>query len=146
MLESRIVDGGWCKRSYGHGYNASSGVAVIIGAATQKIIYLSVRNKVCLICNAIEDGRIIMKEHICTKNWKGPSTAMESDIIVQGLNYLEKVHNIRCIKIIGDGDTNLMKKVKEEVSYGKQVKKIECANHAVRRYFRALEKLQKKLW
>lgn len=73
----------------------------------KKIIFLSERNKVCMTCNAIEEGRISSKEHVCSKNWKGPSTAIESDIIVEGMNYLEKVHNIRCIKIIGDGDTNL---------------------------------------
>ncbi|GFY50062.1 uncharacterized protein TNIN_456451 [Trichonephila inaurata madagascariensis] len=68
---SAIVDGGWCKRSYGHGYNASSGVAVIIGMATQKIIFIGIRNKVCLICRAVETGRIPDKNHICYKNWKG---------------------------------------------------------------------------
>ncbi|GFT59608.1 uncharacterized protein NPIL_498051 [Nephila pilipes] len=48
-----IVDGGWCKRSYGHGYNASSGVSVLIGMSTQKIVFIGIRNKVCLICSAI---------------------------------------------------------------------------------------------
>lgn len=138
-----IVDGGWCKRTYGHGYNASSGVAVVIGALTQKILYISVRNKVCLICQAVAENRIPLKEHICSKNWTGPSTAMESDIIIEGLKYLEKVHNIRCTRLIGDGDTNLMKKIKENVSFGGRVLKVECANHAVRRYFRALERIQK---
>lgn len=138
-----IVDGGWCKRSYGHGYNSSSGVAVIIGAVTQKILFISVRNKICLICIAIADGRIPDKKHVCSKNWSGPSTAMESDIIVEGMKYLEENHNIRCTKVIGDGDTNLMSNIQDSVSYGRWVKKIECANHAVRRYFRALEKLQK---
>lgn len=138
-----IVDGGWCKRTFGHGYNASSGVAVIIGALTKKILYISVRNKVCLICRAIEDGRIPAKDHVCSKNWTGPSTAMETDIIVEGLKYLEEVHSIRCTRLIGDGDTNLMKKVQENVSFGGRVLKVECANHAVRRYFRALERIKK---
>ncbi|CAH2017030.1 unnamed protein product [Acanthoscelides obtectus] len=35
-----IVDGGWSKRTYGHGYDASSGVAVIIGAETKKPLFL----------------------------------------------------------------------------------------------------------
>lgn len=138
-----IVDGGWCKRSYGHGYNSSSGVAVIIGAVTQKILFISVRNKICLVCIAIADGRIPDKKHVCLKNWSGPSTAMESDIIVEGLKYLEENFKVRCTKIIGDGDTNLMTNIQDSVSYGGWVLKIECANHAVRRYFRALEKLQK---
>lgn len=74
-----IVDGGWCKRSYGHGYNASSGVAVIIGTVTQKILYINVRNKSCLVCNQnLKNNK--SKPHKCCKNWSGPSTAMESDM------------------------------------------------------------------
>lgn len=138
-----IVDGGWCKRTYGHGYNASSGVAVIIGALTKKIMFISVRNKVCLICKAAKEGRILPKEHTCSKNWTGPSTAMESDIIVEGLKYLEEAHCVRCTRLIGDGDTNLMTQVQQNVSFGGRVLKVECANHAVRRYFRALERIKK---
>lgn len=68
---------------------------------------------------------------------------MESDIIVEGLKYLEEVHCVRCTRLIGDGDTNLMTKVQENVSFGGRIMKIECANHAVRRYFRALERIKK---
>ncbi|XP_035205350.1 LOW QUALITY PROTEIN: uncharacterized protein LOC118180357 [Stegodyphus dumicola] len=137
-----IVDGGWCKRSYGHGYNASSGISVIIGMVTQKILFVGIRNKVCLICSAIEDGKMPNKVHLCWRNWNGPSTGMESSAIVEGLNYLQCVHKIRCTRLVGDGDANTMAKVKESVSYGGRVIKVECANHAVRRYRRALEKLQ----
>ncbi|GFR28751.1 uncharacterized protein TNCT_119551 [Trichonephila clavata] len=52
-----IVDGGWCKRSYGHGYYASSEVSVLIGMSTQKIVFIGVRKKVCLICCAIANGK-----------------------------------------------------------------------------------------
>lgn len=136
-----IVDGGWCKRSYGHGYNASSGVAVIIGAATQKVVFVGVRNKLCLLCNAIADGKMMAKKHVCFRNWSGASTAMEPDIIVEGINYLEKVHNVHCTKLVGDGDSSTMSAVREKVSFGRTIRKIECANHAVRRYSRALNKL-----
>ena len=33
-----IVDGGWSKRSHKHSYNAKSGVAIIIGQATCKLL------------------------------------------------------------------------------------------------------------
>ncbi|GBO24681.1 hypothetical protein AVEN_149729-1 [Araneus ventricosus] len=89
-----VVDGGWCKRSYGHGYNASSGVAFIIGLATQKIIFIDIRNKVCLTCHAIETGRISSKTHVCHKNWDASSTSMESNIIVEGMKYLESILTI----------------------------------------------------
>ncbi|GFQ67039.1 yqaJ domain-containing protein [Trichonephila clavata] len=137
-----IVDGGWCKRSYGHGYNASSGVSVLIGMSTQKIVFIGVRNKVCLICCAVANGRMEKKDHLCWKNWKGPSTAMESDCIVEGLLYLETVHHIRCTRLVGDGDSNTIAKCREKISYGGRILKVECANHAVRRYGRAIQKLQ----
>ncbi len=40
-----ITDGGWSKRSHKHSYNAKSGVAIIIGQETGKILFLGVRNK-----------------------------------------------------------------------------------------------------
>ncbi len=45
-----IVDGGWSKRSHKHSYNAKSGVAIIIGKATGKLLYIGVRNKYCHAC------------------------------------------------------------------------------------------------
>ncbi|GFR05058.1 uncharacterized protein TNCT_591911 [Trichonephila clavata] len=138
-----VVDGGWCKRSYGHGYNASSGVAVIIGMATKKIIFIGIRNKICLICQAIEASRIPDKNHICYKNWNGSSTGMESDIIVEGVQFLETVHHIRCTRIVADGDSNIISSIQEKISYGGRVLKVECANHAVTRFGRALDKLQR---
>ena len=68
---------------------------------------------------------------------------MESDSIVEGLHYLESVHQVRCTRLVGDGDSNTMSKIQESISYGGRVLKVECANHAVRRYSRALERLQK---
>ena len=45
-----IVDGGWSKRSHKHSYNAKSGVAIIIGKKTGKLLYIEVRNKYCTMC------------------------------------------------------------------------------------------------
>ena len=45
-----IVDGGWSKRTPKHSCNAKSGVAIIIGKATGKILYIGVHNKFCSIC------------------------------------------------------------------------------------------------
>ena len=38
-----IVDGGWSKRSHKHSYNANSGVGVIFGAATKKLLDMGVK-------------------------------------------------------------------------------------------------------
>ena len=45
-----VVDGGWSKRSHEHSYNAKSGVAVIIGQETGKLVHIGVRNKYCTAC------------------------------------------------------------------------------------------------
>jgi len=45
-----IVDGGWCKRVHRHSYNALSGVGVIFGKETKKLLFIGVRNKFCSVC------------------------------------------------------------------------------------------------
>ena len=57
------VDGGWSKRSHKHSYNAKSGVAVIIGNTTRKLLYLGVRNKYCSICAVALNKGIEPKKH-----------------------------------------------------------------------------------
>jgi len=44
---SVIVDGGWSKCTHKHSYNALSGVGVIIGKHTGKLLCIGVRNKYC---------------------------------------------------------------------------------------------------
>ena len=46
-----VVDGRWPKRSHKHTYNAKSGVAVIFGQRTKKLLFIGVRNKYCAICS-----------------------------------------------------------------------------------------------
>jgi hypothetical protein len=45
-----IADGAWAKRSYKTNYNSASGVVVIIGYRTRKVLFLGVRNKYCSFC------------------------------------------------------------------------------------------------
>ena len=45
-----IVDGGWCKRTHKHSYNAKSGVGIITGRETVKLLYMEVRNTYCSTC------------------------------------------------------------------------------------------------
>ena len=35
-----VVDGGWSKQSHKHSYNAKSGVALIFGQCTKKLLFL----------------------------------------------------------------------------------------------------------
>jgi hypothetical protein len=123
------VDCGWCKRSYGHSYTANCGVGVIIGVRTGRIIYAGTRCSTCLICD--KHARSMSKgpvpPHKCPKNWSGPATAMETDIIRQG--FLEsRAHGLVYTKFIGDGDSSVHAAV-ENIYPGIKVKKIECKNH-----------------
>ena len=134
-----IVDGGWSKRSHKHSYNAKSGVAIIIGKETGKILYLDVRNKYCSICQKAGDSTV--PQHTCFHNWDESSSALETDIILKGFLQSEEQHGLRYTQFIGDGDSSVYPALVSGVPYGTFIKKLECANHAVKCYRTALENL-----
>lgn len=138
-----VVDGGWSKRSHKHSYNAKSGVAVIFGSHTKKLLFIGVRNKFCAVCAVAANKCIDAPQHTCYRNWSGSSAAMESDIIAEGFNLSEKMYGIRYMSVIGDGDSSVMATIRQRVPYGIFVKKIECANHACKAYRSRLEELAK---
>jgi len=59
-----------------------------------------VRNKYCCICDIAEEKGIVI-EHLCFKNWNGPSTVMEADIFVDGFKQSLLMHGIVYSKLIG---------------------------------------------
>ena len=133
-----IVDGGWSKRSHKHSYNANSGVGIIIGKETGKLLYLGVRNKYCHACAK----NIPREKHTCYKNWTASSSEMETDIILEGFMEAERVHGVRYTKFVGDGDSSVYPTLLQNVpEWGHAIKKLECANHACKCYRGALEKL-----
>lgn len=140
---SVFVDGGWSHRSYGHNYNAASGVAVIIGKLSKKILYLGIRNKYCSICARAANKNIPCKEHNCYKNWSGSSGAMESDILVEGFRSSIAAHKLKYTTVIGDGDSSVYMKLKQNVEYGHQLSKVECKNHAIKCYGKSLYNMKK---
>lgn len=98
---------------------------------------MGVRNKYCSVCQKSEINKKDCPPHQCFKNWNGTSTAMEADIIVQGFRQSVSVHNLIYDKLIGDGDSSVMKKLtlaKPYANYNVYVKKIECMNHILRNY------------
>ncbi len=133
-----VVDGGWSKRSHKHSYNAKSGVAIIIGKETGKLLYIGVRNKYCRAC-----AKNVPKEkHQCFKNWEKSSSEMESDIILDGFLEAEHVHGVRYIRFVGDGDSSVHTTLLQSVpGWGFAIRKLECANHACKCYRGALEKI-----
>ena len=72
-----------------HSYNANSGVGVIFGAATKKLLYIGIRNKYCAVCSIAQKCSSSPPDHMCFKNWSGSSTAMEADIIAAGFRQSE---------------------------------------------------------
>ena len=140
---SVVADGGWSKRSHKHSYNAKSGVGVIFGLATKKLLFLGIRNKYCSVCAIAEHKAESSPKHICYRNWSGSSCAMESDIVVEGFRLSERTHGVRYMKLVGDGDSSVTSTIREAVPYGVYVEKIECANHAVKCYRSRLEQLVK---
>ena len=131
-----VVDEGWSKLSHRHSYNAKSGVGVIIGLQTHKLLYIGVRNKECTACKR---G---IEEHVCFKNWGESSSAMETDIILEGFKRTERDHGVRYIRFVGDGDSSVFPTLIAEVpGWGRAIQKVECANHACKCYRANLEKL-----
>ncbi|XP_042913216.1 uncharacterized protein, partial [Parasteatoda tepidariorum] len=135
-----IVDGTWGKRSYRTNYSSLSGAAAIIGYHTEKVLYLGLRNKYCSMCARGKEN----KQHACSKNWSGPSSAMESDIIVNGFLNSMDMYGVKYSKMIGDGDSNVHKKILDSLPYGNfMVEKIECKNHLIRNVCSKLTELSK---
>lgn len=135
-----ILDGGWSKRSHKHSYNAKSGVAIIIGTETGKLLYLGVRNKYCQSCAR----KIPQESHDCYLNWSASSSEMETDIILEGFLEAERVHGVRYNKFVGDGDSSVHPTLIQNVpGWGYIISKLECANHACKCYRGALEQLVK---
>lgn len=63
-------------------------------------------------------------------------TRMELDIIVEGFRQSMSMHNVIFNKLIGNGDSSVMKKLSLVKPYGPGmfIKKIECVNHILRNY------------
>ncbi|KAL4143896.1 hypothetical protein QTP88_006150 [Uroleucon formosanum] len=80
-LVTVVADGDLSKRSYKTNYNASSGVASIIGYRMKKCLFMSVRNKYCVICERALNTKQIVREHKCYKNWTSTSTSTEANTI-----------------------------------------------------------------
>lgn len=57
---------------------------------------------------------------------------MEQDIIVEVFSKSLEQHGIIYKHMIGDGDSSVYVRIVERVPYGRQIVKIECANHMTR--------------
>lgn len=101
------LDGCWAKRSYGNNFRASSGAAAIIGRRFGQVIFMAVKNKYCVICKRAENKGVLPQEHKCYKNYDGPSTAIEGDIVLEGFKKSISMYNLIFGRIIADGDCDI---------------------------------------
>lgn len=126
-----VTDGSWGKRSYGKGFSSLSGCAVIVGFYTKKVIYYGVKNKYCHTCAMSYANCCPPNDHPCNINYVGPSSGMETEIIVEGFQECERV-GARFHKVISDGDSSAFKEIRELCLYKYPdiiVEKLECVNH-----------------
>lgn len=76
------------------------------------------------------------------RNTNASSSEMETDIILEGFLKAEQTHGVRYTKFIGDGDSSVFPTLRESVpKWGRDIQKVECANHACKCYRSSLEKL-----
>lgn len=108
---------------------------------------MATRNKSCPICSRAASKNIEAKNHVCSKNWKGTSTAMETSIILEGFKKSVEMHQLKYVKLIGDGDSSVYKKICLDKPYGSSVtiQKIECTNHLLRNFITKCIELSNKI-
>ena len=141
---SVIADGGWSKRTHKHSYVAVSGVAVVIGAKTGKILGMGVRTKFCATCRLAYSKGQPPPDHTCYKNWDLSSQAMEPDIILDLFLEGETKHKVRYMTLIADGDAAVLSTLQSKIPrWGAHIKKIECANHVCKNIRSSLANLVK---
>jgi hypothetical protein len=114
---------------------------VIIGAETKQILYYGVLGHNCAKCSAAERLKKEPSPHDCPRNFSGPSTAMEWNIIVSGFNSSLEMHGVRYKFFIADGDANVFYQIRTNCQYGRSVRKIQCANHKIRCFTSNLHKI-----
>lgn len=102
------------------------------------------RNKYCSLCAFYKRKEIDAPSHKCYKNWSGTSSAMEADIIVEGFCNSIRMYGVKYVRMIGDGDSNVYKKILDARPYNNiTVEKIECKNHLLRNFCNKLKDIVK---
>lgn len=135
-----VTDACWSKRAFNKNFTALSGVGAIVGAHTGKGLWIGVRNRYCVICVRAENNGTTPRSHACTKNFTGPSSEMEWNIILEGFKSSVELYNLRFLRVISDGDSSTYSKLLEHKPYGdRHIEKIECTNHLYRNFRTNLE-------
>ncbi|KAL7290852.1 hypothetical protein TKK_0015585 [Trichogramma kaykai] len=141
-------DGSWMTRSYGTNYASLSGLAVIVGMHTGKVLYVGVKNKYCAACSYAERNMVKPKEHNCFKNFDrdAASTAMESAILLEGFQDSVHTHKVLYKVMVADGDANAFKMLEDSGvydAYDLMPVRIRCYNHLQRNLYKKLDTIGK---
>ena len=71
---------------------------------------------------------------------------METDIIIDGFCQAERVHGLRYMRFIGDGDSSVYHTLVTTVpGWGRAIEKMKCANHACKCYRGSLERVVQEI-
>ncbi|XP_046485726.1 uncharacterized protein [Neodiprion pinetum] len=142
-----VANGTWIKRPHRSGkHDSLSGLSVIVGFHTQKVLFAAVRNKYCTACNVAERKNEIPKEHQCFKNEESnqSSSNIESSAIAEGFIRSLEMHGLVYSALIVDGDSSVYKKILECNPYDDYyVKKIECTTHLLQNLTTKIKEIAK---
>lgn len=136
-------DGSWAKRSYRKNFSSLSGCAAIIGIRTKKILYSGVKNKYCHTCRLAQKNIMPVRKHECNRNYDGPSSGMETQIVVEGFQHCA-AKGARFTKYTGDGDASTYKALQDLRLYKDpdlDIEKLECVNHLFRNFYKKFDDL-----
>lgn len=138
-------DGSWEKRSYTNSFSSLGGCAAIVGLRTKKVLYSAVKNKYCHICKIAQSKNVPPRKHDCNKNFDGPSSGMETKIIIEGFKFCAE-KGARFNKFVGDGDSSTYKALRDLRLYEDpyvSIEKFECINHLFRNFLKHFKMLLK---
>jgi len=141
-------DGSWRKR----GFSSLFGLVTLIGWYTGKVLDVCVKSKYCKVCEywkkkegtAEYEEVYSAHEPKCDANHQGSAGKMEVDAVIEMFRRSVKLHNVKYINYIGDGDSKTYKGIVDAKPYGDFiVAKKECIGHVQKRMGSRLRNLKK---
>ena len=128
-------DMGWQRRSTGRRYNSMSGIGVLVGNETNKILNYGVRQKDCRICTLYRHKNATVPYHDCHANFQG---SMEADLAAELVNDMAR-KDVTVVKIIIDDDSTTLARLRLELDH--DVKKRNDNKHVTKSVQCALYKI-----
>lgn len=143
-------DGSWRKR----GFSSLYGVSTLIGNYSGKILDILVKCSYCKACEHWETRKNTpeyldwAEKHAenCSINHEGSAGKMEVDAIIEMFQRSEKLHEVKYVNYVGDGDSKTFKGITEAKPYGDDITiaKKECINHVKKRMGTRLRNIKKE--